>query len=153
MEVLVVVGLLALVGVTIALLALARVFHLHFNQDLAPQAAPEPVPDRLVTDDLQRQIDRLTLAVSDGIERVARAESRVSKTVTSARRLLKDSGLEHAGIEAEAEEIRGRDESPSEETPVQGVLPILADDRPSGVPGMTNDHLARLQSEVANRAG
>jgi len=67
-------------------------------------------------DALQSQLDRLTLAVSDGIERVHRAESRVAKTVTSARRLVREAGLEHAGIEAEYEELQPPD--------AEGIQPL-----------------------------
>jgi len=68
--------------------------------------------------DIFHRLDNLTLSVSDGIERVHRAESRISKTVTSARRLVRESGLEHAGIEAEAEQLRPDDD--------EGIEPLLS---------------------------
>jgi len=56
------------------------------------------------------RVDNLTLAVSDGIARVDRAEKRIQKTVTSARRLVREAYLEHAGIEAEYDELEPPDD-------------------------------------------
>jgi len=56
------------------------------------------------------EIQRMVLAVSEGIARVDRAENRIQKTVTSARRLVRDAGLEHAGIEAEYAELQPSDD-------------------------------------------
>jgi len=84
-------------------------------------AVEEPVKDHALTervDELAQRLDRLTLAMSDGIERVARAENRVQKTVTSARRAVRDAGLEHAGIEAEHEELQPRN--------AEGIEPLPA---------------------------
>jgi len=55
---------------------------------------------------VEARLDKLTMAVADGIERVHRAENRINKTVTSARRLVREAGLEHAGVEAEYEELQ-----------------------------------------------
>lgn len=52
----------------------------------------------------------LKLAVDEGIRRVDRAENRIQKTVTSARRLVRENGLEHAGIEAEYSELQSGDD-------------------------------------------
>lgn len=153
MEALLVVGLLALVGGSYHVVTLTRALTRANERNALWAGKAVPSPDRSITDDLQRQIDRLQLAVSDGIERVARAESRVSKTVTSARRLLAEGGIEHAGLEAEAEELRGRNEPTSEAEPVPELQPVLVDDRPSGIPGMTIDHLARLQRDATKQAG
>jgi len=87
--------------------------------------------------DVEAHLKRLTLAVEEGIERVARAETRVAKTVSSARKLVAASGLEHAGIEAEAAEIRERDAEPSEPEEMQLVPGVLDDNRPSGIPGIS----------------
>ena len=76
------------------------------------------VPDSVVkrdwsedVDALNYRMDNLALAVEEGIRRVDRAENRIQKTVTSARRLVRENGLEHAGIEAEFAEL----ESPNAE--------------------------------------
>jgi len=83
-----------------------------------------PGPDSTATEDLQlftatlrTDVDRLTLAVSEGIARVDRAENRIQKTVTSARRLVREAGLEHAGIEAEHAELRSPDDEGIEPLP------------------------------------
>jgi len=77
----------------------------------------KPVDHQDALDLINARLDKMTLAVSDGIERVHRAESRIQKTVTSARRLVKENGLEHPGIDAEAAEIRERDENGIEPLP------------------------------------
>lgn len=69
-------------------------------------------------------IQDLTLAVAEGVRSVARAEKRVAKTVQVARRQLAASGLEHPGLEAEAEELRERDAEGSDE----GELPAVQED-------------------------
>jgi len=91
------------------------------------------------------EIKNLTLAVSDGIARVDRAEKRVQKTVTSARRLVREAGIEHAGIEAEYEELQPVDGEPLEEQPVLPLFEDVEDARPSGIPGLSNAALAALQ--------
>lgn len=68
-------------------------------------------------DDAHERIDTLTLAVSDGIARTDRAEKRIQKTVTSARRLVREAGLEHAGIEAEYAELLPPDDERVEALP------------------------------------
>jgi len=89
---------------------------------IAPPATPPDPSDRTEPDlwrsELDGQMKQLTLAVSEGIERTDRAEKRVRKTITAARKLLKDSGLEHPALEAEADEIRERDD--------QGIQPLPA---------------------------
>jgi len=75
------------------------------------------------------RIDELLIAVDEGIKGVARAENRVQKTVSRARRLLRESGLEHAGLEAEALELREADEERSPEP----ELPAMPE--PVGAPG------------------
>lgn len=67
-----------------------------------PPVATTPDP---AIRDLESRLDDITLAVSEGIARVDRAEKRIQKTVTSARRLVSEAGLEHAGIEAESEQL------------------------------------------------
>jgi len=108
----------------------------------------EPLDDRKKTfeqlsmlataiDKNQARIDDLQLAVSDGIERVHRAEARIKKTVTNAKRLLADGGLEHPALDAEAEEISERDGEPSTQPELFEVPSVLEDDRPTGIPGLS----------------
>ena len=84
---------------------------------VTPPAEPKEAPAywKLIAE-LEARVDKLTFAVSDGIERVSRAESRIRKTVTSARRLVREAGLEHAGIEAECEGLQPAD--------VEGIEPL-----------------------------
>jgi len=116
-----------LLSIMVAVLAAALIATLWIvvgvvRRPIDPVPAPlEPLPPRAWQDDLTDlglRIDRLTNAVADGIERVARSENRIQKTVTSARRLVKESGLEHAGIEAEAEQLRDTDD--------EGIQPLPA---------------------------
>jgi len=143
----IVVALAALVGSQIQL---ARVVSASIER-------PGTVLDRPITDEVllalrfdtdanRIAIESLTLAVSDGIARVDRAENRISKTVTSARRLVREAGLEHAGIEAEYTELHDGDEPPSEPVEVPKVQEDLGLHRPSGIPGVTG--AARLQEMI-----
>jgi len=83
------------------------------------------------------EIQELRLAVAEGITNVRRAEKRVAKTVQGARRLVRESGLEHPGLEAEAEELRERDEPPGEEDELPTVQADMEEDLfvDSGIPG------------------
>jgi len=121
---------------------------------------PPPVPDPSPTEGWWKSLEgledrtlaelkRLTLAVEEGIERVQRAETRIAKTVKGARKLVADHGLEHAGLEAEADEIRERDEPASDPEGVPPVRSVLEDDRPSGIPGISVSEYQRLVGEAA----
>ncbi len=115
---------------------------------------PEPVVDHSETGaafvavlsrvaENEDEIAKLRLAVEHGIERVDRAEKRVQKTVASARRLVASSGVEHAGLEAEDEELRERNGEAVEALPA--VQPELVDDRPTGIPGISRSRLNELR--------
>lgn len=82
---------------------------------------------------LEGRMDRLTLAVSDGIGRAERVEKRIQKTVTSARRLVSEAGLEHAGIEAEHEQLHLGNDPVVE--PLPAVSAPVARHRQIRVPG------------------
>jgi len=74
-----------------------------------PPPAAEPIDEaklNRVLVDINDRVDRLTEAVAEGITKVTRNENRIQKTVTSARRLVREAGLEHAGVEAEYEELQ-----------------------------------------------
>jgi len=116
-----------------------------------PVTYPSEIAEKLAFLEQQQhqnstRIDQLRLAVSDGIERVDRAEKRVQKTVSGARRLLKENGLEHAGLEAEAEELRSRDGEPEPELPE--VFEDVEPTGPTGYPGVTHEHLRALAERV-----
>jgi len=78
---------------------------------------------RATAENYQRILE-LTLAVDEGVRSVARAEKRVAKTVQGARRLVKESGLEHPGLDAEVAELRERDGDAGDE----GELPAVQED-------------------------
>ncbi len=103
-----------------------------------------------LADDIARNrqaIAGLVVAVSDGIAHVKRHETRVAKQVTAARRLLRDSGLEHPGLEAEHEEIRERDGDSGEPETMPAVSEVLEEDlRDSGIPGLTNADVENLKA-------
>jgi len=140
----------ALVGLTGALLWVARAISMKIDYIEPERALIDPTP---VLEILERKIAQnrdaiahLVVAVSDGIAHTSRHEKRISKQVTGARRLLKENGLEHAGLEAEYAEIRDNDAEPSEE---EGVLPLRAPveevERDSGIPGLSNADIEHLK--------
>jgi hypothetical protein len=115
-----------------------------------PPAIDPALPEmRQAIESNAHEIDRLRLAVADGIERVDRAEKRVRKTVYGARKLLSDNGIEHAALEAEVAEIRERDGEASEQVELPEVQPDVEPDRPTGIPGVSRAHLARLRETVS----
>ena len=103
---------------------------------VTPPAEPKEAPAywKLIAE-LEARVDKLTFAVSDGIERVSRAENRIQKTVTSARRLVREAGLEHAGIEAESEELQPPDGEGVE--PLPPVPAEVGEARTIQIPGGT----------------
>jgi len=82
---------------------------------------------------IEDELGSLRLAVADGIERVSRAEKRIQKQVTSARRLVREAGLEHAGVEAEYEELHVPDGEGIE--PLSPVQPHMDNVRSVRIPG------------------
>jgi len=103
-------------------------------------------------DDLQTEIDKLTIGVSEGIAGYQRHEKRIQKTVTSAKRLLAENGLEHAALDAENDELPERNAPSSEEEPLQLVPEDLEPARPTGVPGVGREELDRIILARAERS-
>jgi len=144
----VVVGVLV-VALVVPLLVAARAI----PDNIEPPAAPQEHPDTIsalgdLRGDLQVErirIDTLRLAVSDGIERVSRAEKRVAKTVQGARKLLREHGLEHPGLEAEAEEILPLDVEGSQPELVLEVPEAVEHDGSTGFPGISRSELENLR--------
>lgn len=103
-----------------------------------PVASPQAVNGEMLgmykdIDANKDAIANLLIAVSEGIARVDRHEKRISKTVTSARRLVREAGLEHAGIEAEHAELQSADAEGSEPLP---PMPALVEEtRTIRIPG------------------
>ena len=109
-----------------------------------PLLTPELVAEMMagIAENSSR-MDDLTLAVDEGIRFVKRAENRVQKTISSARRFVRESGLEpFAPLEAEAAELRDVDGDGSDEP----GLPALPEpvDEDSGVPGVSEAELQRI---------
>lgn len=80
----------------------------------------------------------LVIAVSEGIERVDRAERRIKATVKRARKELSDRGLVDPGLEAEDQELHDVD---GEGSDGRGVPPVReevapAADAPSSIKGV-----------------
>jgi len=85
----------------------------------ALEASQDGLHDRHT--DLVERIDRLTLALAEGIEKVERKERRIDAVIGRARKELKDSGLESPALEAEAHELRIVHGTGSEES---GMPPV-----------------------------
>jgi len=118
MEILVSVMIAALLTVAGATVYVGRVVIASRIDPLPAPAEVPATPDWLDdVGELNARVDRLTNAVADGIERVARSENRIQKTVTSARRLVREAGLEHAGIEAEHAQLQPPDDPGVEPLP------------------------------------
>lgn len=116
---------------------------------------PAPVSDqsaiRKVVLELAAEVDRnrvaigdLKLAVAEGVQHVLRAENRVKKTVTNAKKKLAAHGVVHEGLDAEAEELAERDGEAGAEPELPLVLENVEDHRPTGVPGITRAHLEAI---------
>lgn len=71
------------------------------------------------------RLNNLTLAVAEGIAHVDRAEKRIRATVGRAKRELRDQGIFHPGVEAEASDLRDVDGAAGEGTGVHTVQPSL----------------------------
>ncbi len=90
-------------------------------------------------DALEVKIQDLTLAVSEGVQRVQRSEYRVRHIVQGAKRELAEAGFEHPGVEAEARELREIDGDPIEESQLPPVSEVVEDAArlPSPIPGVS----------------
>lgn len=90
--------------------------------------------------ELDGKVATLTLAVAEGISHVKRAEKRVQGIIQGARKSLEERGLEHPGLEAEAQELLDLDGDPSEVSPLR-IMPSemgAAEEEPpveTGIPG------------------
>jgi len=112
----------------------------------APTSGLEDIVHKLAMHD--QELARLTLAISDGIQRVDRAEKRVQKSVTGARKLLRENGLEHPALEAEFEELHGEDGDGSE-TPELQLLPGPVEPDPkTGIPGVSWAQLQEINERM-----
>lgn len=92
---------------------------------------------------LKAQTEKFTIALSEGIEHVDRAERRIHATVKRARAKLKDLGYEDPGLDAEAAELRARDGDGSEAAGVQLVPEDV--EEASSVHGVSKATLRRVR--------
>lgn len=99
---------------------------------------------------LQRSVEQLTLAVSDGIERVDRAENRIKATIARARKELKGHGFESPGLEAENNELRLVNGTGSDERGVPAVPAEVASatEQASSVRGVPLGTLQRVRGAI-----
>jgi len=143
-------------GVLVALAALAGGFVYLARAVLARNEAPTPVREPTGTGqaiewltkaqkEQGRRMDDLELAVAEGIRGVTRERNRINKTVGSARRLLRENGLEHPALESEYEDLQPVDAEPREAEQLQLVPQDVASTGPSGIPGVTLQDLDRAR--------
>lgn len=104
-----------------------------------PLESAQGAPADDVLEALGAKIADLALAVDEGIKNVQRSERRVRSVVQSARKELAEAGFEHAGVEAEASELREVHGNGSQEGDMQAVPTNVEDDSqiPSGIPGVS----------------
>ena len=117
--------------------------HPYNDADLQSQVALLWVASRAQLDQIQDQ----TLAIAEGIERVARAENRVTEAVRRAKRRADAAGYVDPGIEAEVAELQRLDDDGG----ATGSVPVLHQDlagddgNPSSVRGVTVEQLQRAR--------
>jgi len=111
----------------------------------ALEASYDGLHDRNI--DLVARMDRLTLGVAEGIEKVERKEKRIDAVIGRARKELADVGLESPGLEAEVDDLRLVDAGRSEGQGVQPVREEVAGygDTPSSIPGVSVEQLRRIR--------
>jgi len=144
--------ILALVVVSALLAYTVRAIP-HLIPAALPDPHPQPTTKQLMEFGLQlerneRDIADLRLAVDHGIARVDRAEKRIQKTVTSARRLLREEGLEHAGIEAEYEQLQPGDAGPGDSDPMLPLYEEVEAPTRTGIPGLNSDELQQIRERL-----
>ena len=98
-------------------------------------------------EDLWERLQKQTLAISEGIERVTRAENRINNTVQRARKELKKLGYTDSGLEAEDRELRLLDAGRGDGSGLHEVQEELEDpdEAVSSVPGVTIGQLRRAR--------
>lgn len=150
-----------LVGISVALVAALVVHEIRTSRAvLASIAQPATTPHQCDTEAVRLELEaleartledsgRLRLAIAEGIERVDRAEKRVQKTVSSARKLVRENGLEHAGLEAEYSELLERDGEASPAVELPALPEPVVDDRPTGIPGISRAELNRITEALS----
>ena len=97
--------------------------------------------------DLERRVKEYAIALSEGIEREERRERRINATVARARKELRDSGVEHSGLEAEADDLRKVDGDRGGDGGVRLVPETVAEpaEVPSSIKGVPASTLRRVR--------
>jgi len=152
MEILLAVVVAALLALTGSIVMVGRVA----LRPIEPRPPdPEPMWNADQVAELARQaaensgrIDALTTAVSEGIAGYKRHETRVQKTIASARRLVAENGLEHAALEAEVEELSDGDDREPEPEPQIELLRAEPEVRRTGMPGVSPEELERIRGII-----
>jgi len=94
---------------------------------LAMEAVAQAQDALSTSSPLEARINHLTLAVAEGIQHVDRAERRIAGVVARSRKLLRESGLESPGLEAEAHDLRLLNGGGGEAEGVPPVSEVVAD--------------------------
>lgn len=101
-----------------------------------------PILSRLMA--LEADRDLLRAAVAEGIQHVERVEGRIRGTVKRAQKELKELGIEHPGLDAEARELSIVDGDGGEEEELP-VMPSDVGPSTSSIPGVSADQLRRVR--------
>jgi len=133
----VVLALLAITGMTAVV---GRVVLTRIKELAPPPAHPITTPVThadldVISTRLHAEIETLRFAIAEGIERTDRSEKRVQKTVAGARRLVREAGIDHPALEAEASQIQSRDDEGGGEGKLPPVPESVAPSRTIRIPG------------------
>jgi len=151
------VGLGSALGVVLVLATLRVLARIRTLENRPPTASTEPFDDgalwtelrtmQAVVDDQTLAVRNQTLAIAEGIERVGRAEARVTETVRRAKRRADEAGYTDPGIEAEAAELQRVDGDGSEASSVPVLHTDVGDDvsHPSSVRGVSVEQMQRAR--------
>lgn len=100
--------------------------------------------------EVEQHLELLDSELEMGVKRVKRTEDRIRAVVRSALKKLDDAGIEDPALEAEAEEIQLGDGEGSSVFPMhpmpEGMVVDQPDDRPSGIPGLTENEVQALKA-------
>jgi len=141
----------ALLAATAILVTAGRAMRV-YNNPPAAAPAPAPTPDSYPMSrnqwraEVEAELERMKLAIAEGIERVDRAEKRIRKSVTGARKLVRENGLEHSGLEAEYDELRLDDGEPSQAVELPPLPASVEPGRRIRFPGVSQAFLERMGS-------
>lgn len=136
---------LALVAVTGVTAVVGRVVLTRINELETP--APHPTATEEIAAMSTRfhaEIESLRFAIAEGIERTERAEKRVQKTVASSRKLLREAGIEHAPLEAEAAQLLERNAEGERGVELLPMPEGVVEPRKIRIPGASQELLRRI---------